>query len=68
MPVFFAADVGFLRLNQQVEIIWKSEILLPTGICERYNQTYQIYVKQRSCADVNSPYKRKCWTNSVVPL
>ncbi len=29
---------------------------------------YQIYVKQRYWADVNSPYKRKCWTNSVVPL
>ncbi len=23
---------------------------------------------QRSCADVNSPYKRKCWTNSGGPL
>ncbi len=23
---------------------------------------------QRPCADVNSPYKRKCWTNSVGPL
>ncbi len=23
---------------------------------------------QRSCADVNSTYKRKCWTNSGGPL
>ncbi len=23
---------------------------------------------QRPCADVNSPYKRKCWTNSGGPL
>ncbi len=23
---------------------------------------------KRSCADVNSPYKRKCGTNSMVPL
>jgi hypothetical protein len=23
---------------------------------------------QRHCADVNSPYKRKCWTNSGGPL
>ncbi len=23
---------------------------------------------QRSCTDVNSPYKRKCWTNSGGPL
>ncbi len=23
---------------------------------------------QRSCADMNSPYKRKCWTNSGGPL
>jgi hypothetical protein len=23
---------------------------------------------QRSCADVNSPYRRKCWTNSGGPL
>ena len=23
---------------------------------------------QRSCSDVNSPYKRKCWTNSGGPL
>jgi hypothetical protein len=23
---------------------------------------------QRHCADVNSPYKRKCWTNSRDPL
>ncbi len=29
---------------------------------------YQLNVKQRSCVDVSSPYKRKCWTNSVVPL
>ncbi len=25
-------------------------------------------VKQRSSANVNSPYKRKCWTNSMGPL
>ncbi len=23
---------------------------------------------QRSCVDVNSPYKRNCWANSVGPL
>ncbi len=27
-----------------------------------------MYFKQRSCVDMNSPYKRKCWINSVVPL
>jgi hypothetical protein len=32
---------------------------LPTGICYGA-KPYQIYVKQRSCADVNSPYQRKC--------
>ncbi len=29
---------------------------------------YQFNVKQRSCANVKSPNKRKCWTNSVGPL
>ncbi len=42
--------------------------LLPTGIGEWYGRTIQFRVKQRSCADVNSPYKGKCWTNSGNPL
>ncbi len=46
--------------------------LLSTLGCTRYNaKPYQIYVKQRSGAEVklvNSPYKRKCWINSVFPL
>jgi hypothetical protein len=32
------------------------------------NKPYQFHVKQRSCADVNSPYNRKCRTNSVVSV
>ncbi len=48
----------------QVEIIWTSKMPTPTGIAN----PYQTYVKQRSWADVISPYKRKCRTNSVGPL
>ncbi len=43
---------------RQVEIIETRDI----------TKLYQFRVKQRSCADVNSPYKRKCWTNFVVSL
>ncbi len=35
---------------------------------ENLSKPYQFRVKQRSCADVNSPYKRKCWTKSGGPL
>ncbi len=38
--------------------------LLPTWIGE----PYQVYIKHRSCANMNSPYNRKFWTNSVGPL
>ncbi len=59
--------------RRQVEIIWTGKIphctpLLPTGIGWDITKPYHIYVKQRSCADVNSPYKPKCWTDTVVPL
>ncbi len=40
--------------------------LFPSGIGEIYCQT--ISNLGRSCGDVNSPYKRKCWTNSGGPL
>ncbi len=40
---------------------------LPTGIGERYCQTISVIDMQRSCADVNFPYKRKCWSNSGAP-
>jgi hypothetical protein len=55
---------------QQVEILeifWmRNTPLLPSGIGERYSQPYKVYVKQRSCADVSFPYKRKCWTNPFI--
>ncbi len=38
----------------------------PTEIGERFSQNHIKFMA--SSADVNSPYKRKCWTNSVVPL
>ncbi len=52
----------FRPRERQVEIIWLSEI--GTGIAK----IYQLNVYQRPCIDGNSPYKRKCWTNSVGPL
>jgi hypothetical protein len=56
--------------RRQVEISWTSKIpsYFPLGKASDIAKPDQIYVKQRSCADVNSPYKRKCWKNSVVPL
>jgi hypothetical protein len=42
-----AAKAGRNRLNE-----WNTHFF-PTG--ERYSHTIYIYVKQRSCADVNSP-------------
>ncbi len=52
-------------LRRQVEVIWTRKIipLLPTAIGERYSQT-----RIKLIADVNSPYKRTCWTNSGCPL
>ncbi len=45
--------------------------LLPAGIGERYSQTIsnlcQVALLPR-CELPGSPYKRKCWTYSVVPL
>ncbi len=34
---------------------------------QHWTKPYQIYVTQRTCADVNSSYKVKTWTNSMVP-
>ncbi len=41
---------------------------LPTEIGEHKAKPYNIYVKQRFCADVKSPHKRKFWTYSGGPL
>jgi hypothetical protein len=58
------------RVTAQVEIIWTSKLppYSPLGLASDIAKPYQVRVKQRSCADVNSPYKRKCWTNSGGPL
>ncbi len=40
----------------------------PTPLASDIAKPYKFNVTQRSCADVNSPCKRKCWTNSVGPL
>ncbi len=53
--LFGAAKAGRIHVNELITP------LLPTGINERYSPTI-------SGADENSPYKRKCWTNSVGPL
>ncbi len=54
-----------LREKRQEKIIWTRKLspLLPTGIGERYSQTIS-NLGHEALADVNSPYKRKCWTNS----
>ncbi len=41
--------------------------ILPTGTGERYRQTIT-NVKQRSGVHLNSPYQRKCWAISGIPL
>ncbi len=51
-------------------LLWEEEKLRKTHlggqddkapvIARDIAKPYDIYVKQRSCADVNSPYKRKC--------
>ncbi len=42
--------------------------LLPTGIGERLSQTISNLVHAALLRYVNSPCKRKCWTNSGGPL
>ncbi len=55
-----------LSPRRKVEIIRTSKTppFPPLEKPSDISKPYQIYVKQRSCADVNSPNKRKCWTNS----
>ncbi len=45
---------------RQLAIIWTSKIPPSSPVAEVSDiaKPYQIYVKQRSCGDVNSPYKR----------
>ncbi len=40
----------------------------PHGLARDTDKPFQILDMQRSCADVNSPYKRKCWTILRGPL
>jgi hypothetical protein len=59
-PPLHAGTAGRNPLNEEITP------LLPTGIGERYCQTISNF---RTCsANVNSPYKWKCWTNSGGPL
>ncbi len=58
--------------RRQVEIIWSSNNtpLIPTGI-QPTNFRFQLYVKQRPCAVVNSPFKKKYrteLTQRLVPI
>jgi len=59
-PPLRVAKTGKNPLNEEITP------LLPTG--KRFSQTISTLCVQRSCADMNSPYKRKCWTNSGGPL
>ncbi len=54
------AKTGKNQLNEEITP------LLSTGIGDRFSQTISNLVHAVPCADVNSPYKRKRWTNSGV--
>ncbi len=65
---------SFPKRNEgRLKIIWTSKTShhFPIlGLASDIAKLFQIniYVKHRSGADMNSPFKRKCWTNSVVHL
>ncbi len=56
--------------QKQVEIIWSRKMppLPPIRIGERYSQTISNLCQAALLRGCRFPYKRKCWTNSVVPL
>ncbi len=57
-----------LREGRQVEIIWTRKLppSSPLGYASDSAKPYQILDMQRSCVDVNSPYKRKRWRGPLV--
>ncbi len=59
-----------LRVGKAGKNNFNEEItfLLPTGIGERYSQIKLRTSSAHNYAYVNSPYKRKCWTNSGGPF
>ncbi len=63
-----AATAGRNHLNEYIKYPptphWYRRTILPNPL----PKPYHLNVKQRSCADVNSLYQRKCWTNSVFHL
>ncbi len=63
-PPLNVATGGKNLLNEEIKLPPSS----PLGQASDIAKPYQIWDMQRSCADMNSPYKRKCWANSGGPL
>jgi hypothetical protein len=58
---FLYAKAGRNHLNEE------TTPLLSQGLTRDIAKQYQIKDIQHPCTDVNSPHKRKCWTNSGGP-